>query len=114
MIRSKGMNTGSKRAKREAQGEVGARKEAGDSDALPVQGVKLQRLRRHDDRAILLPHAGAVSEQRIVVPNMRVGVGGERRDFQLTMQREPVQGLNVLVYGVDRTSAALTAPEARA
>ena len=60
-----------------------------------------------DDRAVVVAHAGAVRQQRVLVGEVRVGVKRDRGDLVLAVERGAVQGLDVGEHLVDLDAAGV-------
>ena len=78
----------------ESQRQVGGRQGARDGDA---GAFDLGRTTRagDDDGPVLVAHAGAVRQQRVLVDQVRVGVERDRCDFVTALERGAVQGLDI-------------------
>ena len=63
--------------------------------------------RGHDDRAVVVAHAGAVRQQRVLVDEVRVGVKRDGRDFVLAVERRAVQRLDVRQHLIDDDAAGV-------
>ena len=90
----------------DAQGQVGGGERARDSDP---RALYLRRtiLARHHDRTVLVAHARAVRQQRVLVDEMRIGVKGHRRHLVAPLERRPVQRLDVREHLVDDDAAGV-------
>ena len=90
----------------DAQRQVGGGQRAGDGDP---RALDLRRtiLARHDDRTVLVAHARAVRQQRVLVDEMRVGVKRHRRHLVAPLERRPVQRLDVREHLVDDDAAGV-------
>ena len=73
---------------------------------LPFTSVDAS-LRRDDDRPVLVAHAGAVRQQRVLVDQVRVGVERDRRHLVRALERRAVQRLDVREHLVDDDAAGV-------
>ncbi len=65
-------------------------------DSLFCQHLRLHRLSGNDDRAVVVPHACAAGEQRVLVGHVGIGVEGDRRNFVLSFEGLAVERLDIV------------------
>ena len=82
----------------DAQREVGRRERAGNRDAAALHAVRARGSRRpgsdggrDDDRAVLVAHARAVRQQRVLVHQVRVGVKRHGGHLVLAVERRAIR-----------------------
>ena len=74
---------------------------------LPLTPVRSAVLPRDDDRAVVVAHARAVRQQRVLVREVRVGVERHGGDLVLALERRAVQRLDVRQHLVDLDAAGV-------
>ena len=66
-----------------------------------------------DDRAVVVAHAGAVRQERVLVGEVGVGVKGHRGHLVFAVERRAVQRLDVREDLLDLDAPVSTVPLAR-
>src|SRR5262245_2758831 len=90
----------------ESQREIGGRQRAGNRNPLSLH-LRGAVLAGHDDRAVVVAHARAVRQQRVLVRKVRVGVERHRGDLVLAVEGGAVQRLDVGEDLVDLDAAGV-------
>ncbi len=90
----------------EPQRQVGGRQRPRNRNAPPLDGRRSAGL-RDDDRAVVVAHAGAMRQQRVLVGQVRVGMKGHGRDFVRAVERGAIQGLDVGQHLLDDKPAGV-------
>ena len=90
----------------EPQRQVRGRQRPRNRDAAPLDGRRSAGL-RDDDRAVVVAHAGAVRQQRVLVGEVRVGVKRDGGDFVRAVERGAIQRLDVGQHLLDDEPAGI-------
>ncbi len=78
-------------------------------DAAALDGRRAAGL-RDDDRAVVVAHACAMGQERVLVREMRVGVKRHGGDFVRAVERGPIQGLDIGEHLLDDQTTGLDRP----
>ena len=83
-------------AEEELEGEKGAGHEAGDGDFAGEHFIAGEGAFADEHGAVVVAHAGAATEEGVVLEDVGVGVDGDGGDVELSAGGAFVEGLNVL------------------
>ena len=90
----------------EAQRQIRRRQRTRDGDAASFDSCRPPGL-GDDNRAVVVAHAGAVRQERVLVSEVSVSVKRHGGDFVLAFERRPVQRLDVGEHLIDDDPASV-------